>query len=94
MEVKQSDNEKKGSFYIEIDNMKAAEMTYTHAGPNKIIIDHTEVSDTLKGQGIGYKLIDAAVVYIRANNLKVIPLCPFANAFFKKRAEEYANILA
>ncbi|WP_100615319.1 GNAT family N-acetyltransferase [Confluentibacter citreus] len=94
MEVKHFDNEKKGAFYIEIENIKAAEMTYTHAGPNKIIIDHTEVNDALKGQGIGYKLIDAAIAYIRANDLKVIPLCPFANAFFKKRATEYSDILA
>ena len=93
MEVKQSDNGKKGSFYIEIDDIKSAEMTYTHAGPDKIIIDHTEVSDALKGQGVGYRLIDAAIAYIRANDLKVIPLCPFANAFFKKRAQEYTDIL-
>ncbi|WP_100613015.1 GNAT family N-acetyltransferase [Confluentibacter lentus] len=84
MEVKHLNNGRKGSFYVEIDNNKVAEMTYSHAEPNKIIIDHTEVSDTLKGQGVGYKLIDAAVEYMRANNLKVIPLCPFANAVFKK----------
>ena len=75
MEIKQMDNEKNGAFYIEIDGMKVAEMTYSHAKPNKIIIDHTEVSETLKGQGVGYKLIDAAVEYLRLNNLKVIPLC-------------------
>lgn len=93
MEIKQFDNGKKGAFFIEIDSIKSAEMTYIHAGPDKIIIDHTEVSDALKGQGIGYKLIDAAIAYIRANNLKVIPLCPFANAFFKKKAQECADIL-
>lgn len=94
MEIKQIDNGKKGSFYIEIGNVKVAEMTYSHAEPNKIIIDHTEVSETLKGQGVGYKLVDAAVVYLRSNNLKVIPLCPFANAAFKKKHSEYADILA
>lgn len=94
MEIKQSDNGKKGSFYIEIDNVKVAEMTYTHAAPNKLIIDHTEVSDTLKGQGVGYKLIDASVLYMRSNALKVVPLCPFANAVFKKKAQEYMDILA
>lgn len=94
MEVKQFDNGKKGSFYIEIDNNKVAEMTYSHAEPNKIIIDHTEVSDTLKGQGVGYKLVDAAVEYMRANNLKVIPLCPFANAVFKKKSQEFFDVLA
>lgn len=94
MEIKQFDNGKKGSFYIEIDNIKEAEMTYTHAGPDKIIIDHTEVSDVLKGQGVGYKLIDASVEYMRANNLKVIPLCPFANAVFKKKSQEFSDVLA
>lgn len=93
MEIKQIDNGKKGAFYVEIDTIKLAEMTYSHAGPNKIIIDHTEVSETLKGQGVGYKLVEAAVVYLRANNLKVIPLCPFANAVFKKKHSEYADVL-
>lgn len=93
MDIKQVDNGKKGAFYMEINDLKVAEMTYSHAAPNKIIIDHTEVSDTLKGQGVGYKLVDAAVAYLRANNLKVIPLCPFANAVFKKKHEQYADVL-
>jgi len=93
MVIQHFDSGKKGSFYIEIDNIKVAEMTYTHAKPNKIIIDHTEVSDTLKGQGVGYKLIDASVEYMRSNNLKVIPLCPFANAVFKKKAQQYSDVL-
>jgi hypothetical protein len=94
MEIKQIDNGKKGAFYIEIDNIKVAEMTYSHADPDKIIIDHTEVSETLKGQGVGYKLVEAAVDYLRANNLKAIPLCPFANAVFKKKHHEYADVLS
>lgn len=94
MEVKHIDNETKGAFYIEIDAVKVAEMTYSHAKPNKIIIDHTEVSETLKGQGVGYKLIEASVAYMRANGLKVIPLCPFANAVFKKKHAEYADVIA
>lgn len=94
MEVKQTDNKNKGAFYIEIDHIKVAEMTYSHAKPNKIIIDHTEVSETLKGQGVGYKLIDAAVAYLRHNELKVIPLCPFAHAVFKKKKDQYNDVLA
>ncbi len=93
MEIKQRDNKVKGAFYIEIDGVKVAEMTYTHANPDKIIIDHTEVSETLKGQGVGYKLIDAAVAYLRVNNLKVIPLCPFADAVFKKKHDQYTDVL-
>ncbi|MEZ4803034.1 MAG: GNAT family N-acetyltransferase [Gelidibacter sp.] len=94
MEIKQRDDEKKGAFYVEINGQKEALMTYTHAGPQKIIIDHTEVSDKLKGQGVGYKLVAAAVDYLRDNHLKVIPLCPFAAAVFKKKHDEYADVLA
>ncbi|MGJ8592325.1 MAG: GNAT family N-acetyltransferase [Aquaticitalea sp.] len=94
MEIKHKDNGNKGSFYVEIDGIQLAEMTYTAAGPGKIIIDHTEVNETLKGQGIGYKLVDASVEYMRANNLKAIPLCPFAAAVFKKKGEEFNDVRA
>lgn len=93
MEIKQEDNSKKGKFFIELDGKEEAQMTYTYAGSNKIIIDHTEVSATLKGQGVGYKLVEASVVYMREKDIKVIPLCPFAKAVFEKKAE-YLDRLA
>lgn len=93
MEVKHKDDGKKGAFYVEINEVQEALMTYAHAGLHKIIIDHTEVSDTLKGQGVGYKLVAASVEYLRINHLKVIPLCPFAAAVFKKKHEAYADVL-
>lgn len=94
MEIKQEDNGKKGKFYVEIDGEQKAEMIYSYAGYDKIIIEHTEVSEKLKGQGIGYKLIEEIVSFIRKNNLKAIPLCPFANAVFKKKKDEYKDVLA
>jgi len=87
MEIEQTDSDKKGEFYYEVDGKKLGLMTYSHAGSDKIIIDHTEVDASLKGQGIGYKLVEASVTYARANNLKIMPLCPFANAVFKKKSE-------
>lgn len=93
MEIKHTDNGTKGSFYLEINGVRKAEMTYSHAGKEKIIIDHTEVDESLKGEGIGYKLVDTAVDYSRENNLRVIPLCPFAAAVFKKKGETYADVL-
>ncbi|MGM5471158.1 GNAT family N-acetyltransferase [Flavobacteriaceae bacterium LMO-SS05] len=94
MNIKQEDNGKKGRFYIELHGKQEAEMIYTYAGPGKIIIEHTEVGEKLKGLGVGYKLIEEVVVYIRKNKIKVIPLCPFANAVFKKKHNEYKDVLA
>ncbi|OBX24889.1 hypothetical protein LX77_00127 [Gelidibacter algens] len=94
MEVKHRDDEKKGTFYVEIDGNKEAEMTYKHSGPNEITIDHTEVSDKLKGEGVGHKLINAAVDYLRKNNLKAIPECPFVQSVFDKKGDELADVRA
>lgn len=94
MDIKQEDNGKKGRFYFEIEGKQEAEMIYSYAGQSKIIIEHTEVSEKLKGQGIGYKLVEEVVAFMRKNNLKSIPLCPFANAVFKKRSKDYKDVLA
>lgn len=93
MEIKHTDNGTKGSFYIDIEDVRKAEMTYSHEGTGKIIIDHTEVDDSLKGEGVGYKLVDAAVNYSRENKLKVIATCPFVTAVFKKKSDTYADVL-
>lgn len=59
---------------------------------DKLIIDHTEVDSSLKGKGVGYRLVEASVQYARDNQIKIIPLCPFAHAVFKKNAE-YHDVL-
>ncbi|MFD1061698.1 GNAT family N-acetyltransferase [Winogradskyella litorisediminis] len=87
MEIKHQNFETKGRFFIEYQSKVLAEMTYSNAGKDRIIIDHTEVNESLQGRGVGYKLVGEAVAHARKNNLKIIPLCPFANAVFKKKSE-------
>lgn len=74
-------------FYVAEETEPLAEMTYTMAAANKMIIDHTEVSDELRGKNVGYQLVHTAVEYARANNIKIIPLCPFARSVFNKKSE-------
>lgn len=84
MLVQQTDDQKKGAFFVEQDGERLAEMTYSWAGEDKFIIDHTDVSDTLRGQGIGRHLLDAAVNFAREKQVKIIPLCPYAKSVFDK----------
>lgn len=77
----------KGKFFLEQEGEVMAEMTYTMPAVNKMIIDHTEVDDELRGQNVGYNLVKASVEYARMNGIKIIPLCPFAKSIFDKRAE-------
>ncbi|MEL7547556.1 MAG: GNAT family N-acetyltransferase [Pseudomonadota bacterium] len=76
-----------GGRYVTIIDGHEAEMTYSRAGTSRIIIDHTDVPEALKGQGVGKKLVEAAVKDARAENFKIIPLCPFAKATLNKMPE-------
>lgn len=77
----------KGIFYVGQDGAMLAEMVYTKPSEDKMIIEHTEVDDSLAGKGVGKQLLNAAVDYARKNNMKIIPLCPFAKSVFDKVAE-------
>ena len=82
----------KGMFFVAGDDNILAEMVYTKASPIKMIIEHTEVSEELSGKNAGYELVHTAVDYARTHNIKIIPLCPFANSVFIKHPE-FADIL-
>ncbi len=92
MNIQLEQTESKGAFYVEENNVRLAEMTFSKAGTDTIIIDHTEVSEALKGTGAGKKLVTEAVEYARKNKLKIIPLCPFAKSVFE-RTSEFADVL-
>ena len=92
MNIQQTDDGKKGAFYIEEESERLAEMTYVWAGAEKFIIDHTEVSDKLAGKGAGKQLVAKAVEFAREKGVKIMPLCPFANKVFKK-TPEYSDVL-
>ena len=83
----------RGAFHYFEDGQEAGIMTYSKAGEDTIIIDHTEVFPEYNGKGIGKKLVLEGVKYAREHKLKIIPLCPFANALFKK-IKEIQDVLA
>jgi predicted GNAT family acetyltransferase len=92
MEIKFEQKTTKGAFFIEENGQRLGEMTFSRAGDSLLIIDHTEVSEALKGKGAGKQLVAAAVDYARKNNIKILPLCPFAKSVFDK-VEEYHDVL-
>lgn len=64
-----------------------AEMTYSRASPQLIIIDHTGVPDSLRGTGVGQALAQHAVEDARQGGWKIIPLCPFMKAQIARHPE-------
>lgn len=91
-EIKLVEDGTKGRYSVRAPDGSEAEMTYSKLGDDAIIIDHTLVPDAFRGQGMGLKLVQRGVDDARAAGKKIIPLCPFAAAQFK-RHPEWADVL-
>lgn len=87
MEIKHVNTSVQGLFKAVEDGHKAGLMTYSWAGNNLFVINHTEVNPEYSGRGVGKQLVMAAVKYARENNLRIKPVCPFAKATFDKTPE-------
>lgn len=77
-------------FEVTVDG-KVAFSKYLLAG-EKIVIEHTEVPAELEGQGLASRIVRSALDHARAQNLKVLPICPFAASFIQ-RHPEYQGLL-
>ncbi|MEP1150669.1 MAG: N-acetyltransferase [Balneola sp.] len=87
MKIQHEETETKGAFYIVEGNQRIAELTYSKAGTERIILDHTDVSEGHRGENLGYKLVFHSVQFAREHQLKILPLCPFARSVFSKNKE-------
>lgn len=83
--------------YELIDNTEAKQYEF-HIGdqiarieyirvPERIFLTHTEVPQSLEGQGIGSAIIKAALEDIKAKDLTLIPMCPFVAGYIKRHPE-------
>lgn len=87
MEILQQQHGVKGMFYVGDASEPKAAMVYRTDAHDNIIIEHTEVSDELRGKNVGYQMVNTAVEYARQHNVKILPLCPFAKSVFDKKPE-------
>ena len=81
--VRREESPHKGAWVIERDGEVLAGLYYTGA-PGLVILEHTDVSDALRGTGAGKRLVEAAVQWARDSKVKLMPLCPFAKSVFDK----------
>lgn len=73
-DIKKGDHQ----FFIGDDEASAiAKVTYKDKDESTIIVDHTFVSEELRGQGVAGKLYTAITDYARKENKKIIPECSY-----------------
>ena len=78
---------------IEQKEEKAGYMQYILFGSGRMVIQHTEVNHHLQGTGASRKLVNAAVQHAQNNDLKILPICPFAKAVMTKNRDQYSDVL-
>ena len=77
MEIQRDEHGRKGAFFIDEDGEWIAELTYV-IDNGIMTIDHTEIDEKLRGEGIGQDMVKAAVDYARENGWKIRAVCPYA----------------
>lgn len=86
MDIREETTASGGRYAATVEGHEA-EMTYSRASPQLIIIDHTGVPDALRGKGVGQALAVHAVEEARSGGWKIFPLCPFFKAQLNRHPE-------
>jgi predicted GNAT family acetyltransferase len=74
-----------GRYVARIDGVEGeAELTFTVRGPALVSADHTGAPDSMRGTGAALALVNALVADARSSGFKIVPLCPYVLAQYKK----------
>ncbi len=85
-EIRHEEANGQGAFFIEREGKRVAEQAYRRLDEHRVVIVHTEVDASLRGQGVARRLLDTAVAWARATGTRVKATCPYAKAQFEKDA--------
>jgi predicted GNAT family acetyltransferase len=74
-------------FVAETDDGPAV-LAYEPAGPGVLDVQHTVVPEGVRGEGVGDALVRAVVAHARAEGLRLVPTCPYVDAWRRRHPEE------
>jgi predicted GNAT family acetyltransferase len=80
-----------GAFSARENDMNVGLMR-AHISGKIMTVLRTEVGHAHEGKGIAHQLIEKMVAYARENQLRVVPLCPFVLAEFRKNPALYEDV--
>lgn len=86
LDITVSDNEAESRYEATVGGRLAGFAVY-RAKPGLVAFIHTEVDDAFAGQGVGGRLVAAALDDSRAKERAVLPFCPFVNRYIAEHPE-------
>lgn len=87
MKITRKDDGKRGVIEAFEDGVKMGELTYEWISDEKLLINHTQVSEKFKGMGIARKLVIAAIDLAKEKKVKIVPVCWYAEKIFNENQE-------
>jgi predicted GNAT family acetyltransferase len=91
--VEREDDGPFGRYVIRLAGSDEAEMTYRRQGADTVIVDHTGTPPAYRGQGIAQLLVDRLIADAQAEKFRIVPLCSYVAAQFR-RHPDWADLLA
>jgi hypothetical protein len=79
------DNQARSRFEIRTGG-HLAELIY-HRNGDRLALIHTEVPEELEGEGIGGRLVTAAIDRAAREGLTIVPFCPFARSWLQRHPD-------
>lgn len=86
--ITRSEEGSKGRYDAQVAGRAGAgELTYSRVSDGKIIAGHTGVDDSLRGTGVGKALVERLVADARKEDFRIVPLCTFIKAMYRRHPE-------
>lgn len=86
--IRLDDRGRKGRYIATVPGYDGeAYIAFTHREEGVISADHTIAPDSLRGSGAAFALVEHLVADARARGFKVLPLCPYVRAQYRKHPE-------
>ncbi|MCQ9628279.1 N-acetyltransferase [Cetobacterium somerae] len=88
-------DEKNSKFYITNGvNIEIAELIYSINSAEKTLkLSSTWVEEEYRNQNLATTLTEKFIEFAKLNNLKIIPICSFGKAYFKRHNNKYQDII-
>ncbi len=87
MQPRVTDNPVNERYELWLGDELAGEIRYTLRDDGKLVLVHTEIHPSHKGEGLGNVLVQGAPDDLRARGIEYVPVCPFVRAYLRRHPQ-------